>query len=230
MRTASPNNIKADFLAGLMDVESTFTGVSATPLTPTSKNLISEYAFLGASILLEGYISDLFVAYINKANGSFVSYLTGKMQIATTDEYAKRASGFASIDIASHLTLEQIRSVIDHRDWNVTFATSADLKQKAGMWLEDPYKSHFLNLSNNSCAVIEATKAIRNFLAHRSGAAQNSMQIALSNSTLNAGLTRGSNQVHKVGSFLDSRPVAGAQRRIDQYLTEFKTIANQLCP
>jgi hypothetical protein len=230
MRTASPRNIKDDFVSSLQDIENTFQGVSGTALPVTSKNLVSEYAFLGVSILLEGFISDLFVAYINIDNSSFLANLKQQMKIDTSDEYAKRAKSFASVDIASHPILDQIRSILDPRDWNVTFPTLDDLKEKSGKWLSDPYKTYFLGLSPNNFAFIEVTKAIRNYLAHRSGAAHSLMQNALLNPDLTHGLGRAANEVHKVGSFLDSRPVIGGQRRLELYLVELRTIANLLCP
>lgn len=230
MRTLDPNNIKADFLAGLQDIRATFSSVEGASLSPASKNLMAEYTFLGGSILMEGFISDLFVAYINRKDGPFVTYLTKRMRVETTDDHAKRAATFATIDIKSHLNQDQIRTVLDSRDWNFSFPTTADLKAKSGQWLDDPYKAYFLGLSNANCAVLEAIKAVRNFLAHRSGAAKTKMQIALANTDLPPGLGRGQRQIHAVGSYLDSKPTAGSPRRLESYLTEFEAVAAVLCP
>ncbi|WP_343350670.1 hypothetical protein [Pseudomonas sediminis] len=230
MRTAAPGNIKNDFLAGLSDVEAVVNNVSNVSLPISNQNLLAEYTFLGASVLLEGFISDIFVAYINKKSGPFIGSLTNKMDISAADEYAKRATTFAQVDIASHLTLEKIRQILDPKDWNVTFATSADLKAKAGQWLDMPYKNYFTSLSPGHSSLLEATKAIRNYLAHRSGASQKVMQAALADSNLSASFRRGLKEVHKVGSFLDSTPRGGSQTRLEFYLSELKSVANQLCP
>ena len=175
-------------------------------------------------------MSDLFVAYINKKSGPFVTALTGKMKIESDDDYAKRAISLATVDIASHLTLEKIRNVLDPKGWNVTFATSADMKEKAGRWLDAPYKANFTGMSNRHCALLEATKAMRNYLAHRSSASQQTMQSVLVHANLTAGFKRGANQVHKVGSFLDSTPSGKTETRLQFYLSELKAIAGQLCP
>ena len=66
MRTADPQNIKTDFLSGLQDVEDALDAVIASTVSVKSRNIIAEYSFLGAAILWEGFVSDLFVAFINK--------------------------------------------------------------------------------------------------------------------------------------------------------------------
>lgn len=230
MRTANPQNIKADFLSGLQDIEDALTDVVGKGILPKTKLHITEYSFLASSVLLEGFISDLFVACINKKNGPFVNYLVGRMQIESTDDHAKRAIQFATVDIGSHLTLEKIRQVLDPNSWNISFATAGDLKGKANQWLDDPYKKNFNDISNAHGAILEATKSIRNYLAHRSGASQSTMQAALINARLPAGFQRGVNQVHSVGSFLDSTPPGAGQTRLATYFAELKAISNQLCP
>jgi len=230
MRTANPVNIKTDFLAGMTDVESALGKVASVDMPISSKNLISEYSFLSASVLLEGYISDLFVAYINKKSGPFVSNLTSQMNIEAEDDLAKRAISLATVDIASHLTLDKIRGILDPKGWNVTFSTSADMKAKAGTWLDTPYKACFTGISAKHCALLEATKAIRNYLAHRSSKSRETMQDVLQNQDLTACFMRGTKRVNKVGSFLDSTPNGCLANRLQFYIAELKAIAAQLCP
>lgn len=141
-----------------------------------------------------------------------------------------RAIPLTAVDIEPHLTLEKIRQILDPNSWNVTFATAGDLKVKANQWLDDPYKTSFNGISNAHGAVLETTKSIRNYLAHRSGASKITMQTALTNVRLPAGFRRGANQVHSVGSFLDSTPTGAAKTRLATYLLELRAIAAQLCP
>jgi hypothetical protein len=230
MRTANPQNIKADFLSGLKDIEDALADVTGKGILPKTKLHVAEYSFLAASVLLESFISDLFVAYINKKNGPFVAYLVGRMTIEATEEHAKRAIPLASVDIGSHLTLDKIRQVLDPNSWNLTFATAGDLKAKANQWLAAPYKANFNGISNAHGALLETTKSVRNYLAHRSGASLSTMQAALTNARLPVGFRRGANKVHSVGSFLDSTPPGGGQTRLATYLLELNAIAAQLCP
>ncbi|MGC5804181.1 hypothetical protein SNK19_13010 [Ralstonia pseudosolanacearum] len=230
MRTADPQNIKTDFLEGLLDVEHALDAVTASTVALKSRNLIAEYSFLGAAVLLEGFVSDLFVACINKKSGRFVGAMSGLMTMTATDETARRAIAFAEIDISTHLTLEKIRKILDPKGWNVSFTNSADLKAKAGRWLEDPFRARFTGLSQAHSAVFDATKSVRNFLAHRSSGSLETMQLALASQTLPAGFKRAANKVHSVGSFLDSVPPGAAQTRIKSYLQEVRAIAGHLWP
>lgn len=230
MRTANPNNIRDDFLEGLQDIQDALTDTIGKGITQKSRLHMVEYSYMAASILLEGFISDLFVAYINKENTPFVLYLTQKMRIEADDEYAKRAKIFAAVDIGSHLTLEKIRQILDPRDFNVAFSTVGDLKGKANQWLSAPFKSYFNNLSAPHAALLEATKATRNYLAHRSGASQKAMQDALAHTNLTQDFRRGANKVISVGSYLDSTPPSFQQTRLAYYIAELRVIAQQLCP
>lgn len=230
MRTADPQNIKTASLSGLQDVEDALGAVIASTVSVKSRNIIAEYSFLGAAILLEGFVSDLFVAFINKKSSRFVGAMTGLMTMTATDDTAKRAIAFSQIDIATHLTLENIRKILDPKGWNVSFVDSADLKSKAGQWLEDSYCPRFTGLSQAHSAVFDTTKPVRNFLTHRSSASLATMQTALASPNLPAGFKRAANKVHSVGSFLDSVPPGLAQTRIKSYLQEVRAIAGQLCP
>ena len=230
MRTANPQNIKTDFLSGLNDIEDALTDMVGKGVLPKTKLHITEYSFLASSVLLEGFISDLFVACINRKNGPFTNYLVARMQIDSTDEHARRAIQFAAVDIGSHLTLDKIRQVLDPNSWNISFPTAGDLKAKANQWLDDPYKTNFNSISNAHGAILEATKSIRNYLAHRSGASKSTMQAALINTRLPTGFQRGVNQVNSVGSFLGCKPQGAAQTRLATYIAELRAISNQLCP
>ncbi|WP_152606220.1 hypothetical protein [Pseudomonas plecoglossicida] len=230
MRTADPLNIKKDFLAGLLEVQEVFdvVNVPGVGVSQSQKHLVAEYTFLGASILLEGFISDLFVAYINKSPDVFVQALTNSMQLSSEDEFAKRAMPFTSKEIKSHLTLEKIRDILDPNEYNVTFPHESELKRRAGLWLNAKHKGYFNTMPKADYALIDTTKSVRNYLAHRSTAAQKTMQVALANANLPAGFKRKTNNIEKVGYFLCSSH--NAVSRLTFYLNSLKGIAHKLCP
>ncbi|WP_136248828.1 hypothetical protein [Halomonas borealis] len=230
MRTLNPSSIKSDFLSGLQDVEEAYVSMAGAALSTTNSNLMAEYTFLGASVLLEGFISDLFIAYINRDNSAFVNYLTGHMKIDASGLYAKRAKNIASIDITSHLSQDSIRNILDPNGYNVSFGSSDDLKEKAGIWLAQPYQGYIQAITPVNSAVFEAFKALRNFLAHRSASAKRNMQNVLTDHNLPQVLRRGQNRVHSVGYYLDSRPNYRDGHRLENYLAESRIIADVLCP
>ena len=65
MRTQDPTNIRTDFDAAINDVVTAFEAAEAKIEDDAPRKLLAEYAFVAAAALLEGFISDLFVAYIN---------------------------------------------------------------------------------------------------------------------------------------------------------------------
>lgn len=230
MRTVDPQNIKTDFLSGLSDIQATFSAASTSALSEKQKDLIAEYTFLGTAILLEGFIGDLLVAYINNKNKAFVKFLTKKMEITSSDDYSKRAKKISKISISSHLTEKKIRDILDPNNYNIAFSSSAELKKSAGLWLEPPFKSRYTSLTPQHSALLECTKAIRNYLAHRSLASSTQMQASLINPNLNINIKRGANKIHNVGSHLNSQVGNPQQHRLSVYLNEVIAIANHLHP
>jgi len=230
MRTIDPQSIKTDYIPALGDVKTTFNAANASAIPANGKKLISEFSFLSAATLLEGFISDLFVAYINRDDSVFVGYLVGKMSIDASDEHSQRAKNFATISIGQHLSSADIRSVLDSRDYNITFANASEMKAGAGKWLADPYKNYFTAITASQSATLAAAKSIRNFLAHRSAASKSEMQTALIAPDLPAPLRRGLHHIRDVGSFLRSRPEPQTPYRLEQYLQDLQQIALTLCP
>lgn len=230
MRTIDPQNIRTDFVAALADVRKTFDAANGSGIETDGIKLISEFSFLSSVVLLEGFISDLFVAYINRDNSAFVNYLLSKMSIDTADPHGKRAKPFAAISITRHLTEADIRSVLDSRDYNITFSTVTEMKASAGQWLAAPFKDYFAKISAAESATLAAAKAIRNFLAHRSAAARADMRTALLAPDLPEPLRRGQHEILDVGSFLCSRPKPQTPPRIEQFLASLEDLTNALCP
>lgn len=228
MRTSDPTIIRKDYINAVVDVRITYLAVLESGLSNNGKKLVTEYSFLAAAILLEGYISDLFTAYINKDDRRFKEELLKGMNITADEQYAKAAKSFAEVNITKHLTQGEIRQILDPRDFNITFVTVGDMKSAAGRWLQTTYKKRFMALTKPQAAILVSTKDIRNFLAHRSTAARDKMQLSMAESDMPTALKRGNHEIHDVGSFLSS--YQGAKTRIEQYLDHFMGIGTTLCP
>ena len=230
VRTIDPANIKSDFLSGIDDVRQTVNASEASNLALARKNFVYEFAFLSVATLLEGFISDLFVAYINRDPSKFKNQLVSQMIIETTDKYSRKATGFAQIAIAKHLSATEIRSVLDEREFNITFATVDAMKEGAGRWFVEPHRGYFTGLTTAHAAQLVAIKEMRDFLAHRSSASKREMQNALANQNLPLALRRGQHNINNVGSFLRARPTPQANYRIQTYLDSLEALGNTLCP
>lgn len=230
MRTTNPGPIRDDFLKALKDVEDTYAVASGSSMPTASKKLITEYSVLSAAVLWEGYISDLFVAYLNQDSSQFIAHLTPLISMTAEDAVAKRALSLATVKLKNHFTVADLRNVLDSRDYNVTFPSTAKLKEAAGKYLIPAHKSYFTGLAKGQCASIEAWRLVRNFLAHRSQLAKTEMQDALTAASLPAWFKRGKNEVHDVGSFMTSIPPKNTKVRLACLLAEMKTIGKAVCP
>ena len=227
MRTQDPANIRADFDKSLTDVENAFTASEASLPDDRTKKLIAEYLFVAAATLFEGFVSDLFVAYINRNSEKFRAYLIGKINIDTKDEYAKRSMDYIEKTMP-HPTVERIREILDPSGYNVTFKTTDEMKESAGKWLANIDKTKFTSVSTQQCAIIDLVKAVRNFLAHRSQSADDTMQTALIATNLPAALRRGNKKVAEVGVYL--RATKNNQCRLSHFLVELQGLAVKFCP
>jgi hypothetical protein len=183
MRTADPKNTRAVFVNALNDVRTTFTSSEQSNIPDSAKKLVAEYSFLAAAILLEGFLSDLIVAYISSDSERFRSYLQKRMSIQPDDELATQGKVLASISL-SHPSIDQIRSILDPRERNITFETVAEMKASTGKWLSTQDKKRFGQLTKTQSAVLIATKRVRNFLAHRNELSKDIMQQALADPDL----------------------------------------------
>jgi hypothetical protein len=102
------------------------------------------------------------------------------------------------------------------------------MKASAGQWLAPAHRQRFTGASPQQCAVIDFTKAVRNFLAHRSESADTAMQAALIANDLPAELRRNNNQVADVGAYL--RAIQNAQSRFLYFINSVRGIALHFCP
>jgi hypothetical protein len=126
MRTQDPTNIRNDFDASITDIATAFQAAEAGVQDEAAKKLIAEYLFVAAATLFEGFVSDLFVAYINRDSTRFREHLLGKMLLKTDDELAKRSVVHVEKTMP-HLSVDKIRQILDPTGYNVTFATPAAL-------------------------------------------------------------------------------------------------------
>ena len=143
------------------------------------------------------------------------------------DEQAQRAKKMMEMTMP-HLTVDSIRTILDPSGDNITFPTTAKMKELTGKWLVDADRDHFNGLNAEQSAILDVVKKVRNFLAHRSQNADVAMQDKLVAAALAAELRRGQNNVGDVGAYL--RANQQGQPRFRHYLSAVRVIATQLCP
>jgi hypothetical protein len=127
-------------------------------------------------------------------------------------------------------SLDATRVLLNAVDDNVPIRGTKHLVKVARDYLIDKYARRPTNLTRDRQAILDATIAIRNVVAHRSDRAAKQMNERLASGDLPSPLRRGSNRVSasKVGYHLqaatDDRP------RFERYFEELAEIAHTLAP
>lgn len=227
MRTQDPTKIREEFFRELDQIAGAFSATERGLTDDQPRKLIAEYLFVAAAALVEGFISDLFVAYINRDSSAFRQHILGRVSAETTDPVAKRALSDVSMNLP-HLTVDRIREILDPNDYNITFSTTDKMKEAAGTWLASNDKARIVGISVPQARFVDYLKAVRNFLAHGSQASNDSMQAILSNSDLPAELRRGPNGVADIGAYL--RASQSGKQRFVHCIDQIKALVVQLCP
>lgn len=229
MRTQDPATIRPDFEAALDGIDAAFTASETSVPGDPNKKLIAEYLFVAMASLLEGFISDLIIAYINRDATRFKEFFINNLEIKAKDvkdDQAQRAKDLVEMSMP-HLSVDKIRKLLDPSGANIAFPLTASMKETSAKWLVNDDRDRFTGLSQQHAAILDAIKKIRNYLAHRSANAETAMQEMLFAANLPAELKRGQNNVNDVGAYL--RALQGSAR-FHHYVTHVRAIALQLCP
>lgn len=236
MRKQNPADIRSDFEKALDDVTATANEVlgatlanGATFSRKTTK-MTAESSLLTAAILWEGFVSDLMVAYVNGDSSGYAAYAEQQLLKQAQSKYGADIVQSVSVTMTTHIKVVRVRELLDDKGYNVTFKSVRELVDAAQNWLTQADAQKFTALSQGQRATLDAAHALRNFLAHRSKASKERMATALAYGALPAGLGRGTNDIHDVGSFLVSTPVGHQQLRLNLYLDAIKACAATVCP
>jgi hypothetical protein len=228
MRKINAANVRSRFQASILEIEAALVDVRARQATRATQKLLAESSLLSAMVLWESFVSDLVVAYVNNDTSGFEAHVNRKLNAFSSKEFGVNAFASISCTIKTHLNAEEVRSLLDKKGYNVTFADAADLISKASEWLSLQHAARFASLSAADQAFLDACHAVRNWLAHRSRASKKRMTDALQKPTLAAALRYPSSTVHDVGAFLTADPSNNGTSRITLYLQELRAISAKL--
>lgn len=235
MRKVRPQDVKQDFadfvaerLAYFQRVETLLLG---TQHEKRDISTLSATTLHAVYVAFECFLSDLFLAYMNRDFSQYQANLRAKIATSNRDKFGQWAESRINFSTVAHIKIEQIESILNPESFNLTFKSVDVLKQRANEWLADPLRNGITEISEPDARLIDCVHAIRNFIAHQSPNAKSRMNTALagvvqSNACPNLHLGRGRHDVHDIGAFLKSR-MAG-QRRVQRYAMRLATIAATL--
>jgi hypothetical protein len=129
------------------------------------------------------------------------------------------------------MTVDQIAEAIDPTGFNLTFTTSAVMKEKAKSWLAAPYKSKVLAINGEDERLVDTARSIRNWIAHQSTGSSIKMNGMLADiergpGTDNHELGRGVREITNIGAFLKTQ--LNGERRVQAYARRLKEVAANL--
>ena len=221
MRKVSPIAVRDDFrsqLAGL----STFHATGLAAFTSESdQSTLTEHSLLAAAVIWEGFVSDMFIAYINRDATRFKKHLQDSFDIhLNSSSTPKRVfDAFGALTFPKHLKKSDVLSLANSVGNNITFPNFEQLEEKAGIWLVSAHAAKFTGLNSQQKAVVNAVIALRNHIAHRSKRSLDVMNEVLARGALHpTGIQRLANRFHNVGVWLKAVPVGRAEARLTTIL------------
>jgi hypothetical protein len=235
MRKINPADVIDDFKSQLDELSSYFDRVAAaiagTQSEQSDLSLLAEQTFVSAAVAFESFVSDLFVAFINRDSSKLQSEYESRIKESVKSKFAQWHADQLKFSTVKHLSVDQIIEIMDKDGRNISFPTAAKMKAETAAWLLKDYADLFKNLTANDEAVVDCMKAVRDFIAHRSDSAKDRMNDELQkigNVPPNENLGRGLQKVHYIGSFLKAE--FQAKRRVKLYWERLKGIAESLRP
>ena len=195
------------------------------------KNLtiLSELIFLNTYVAFETFISDIFMAYINKSSMSYQNFQEAKIKKLVKEEYGDWYSNRISMSKSLHLKADEVESLIDPKGFNLTFSSTNEMKRIAGGWIAQEHREKIFRLTDDDLKFIDCCREIRNAIAHKSKRSLTSMNDLLRSipdaSTISF-IHRQTNDINVVGVFLKSR--SNGEQRVIKCIHMLKDISSRM--
>ena len=232
MRKQNPNDVVALFRGEITTILADWSALRTalgTTAGPLAKRGTTD-AFTRIAVAFEGFRSDWHIAAINRDSqalqGKLLGYAQGQLKAGAYPELEQRVR----VDLPTHPPLDLIRKLLDPIDRNLSISGFNHWKKRANGELVDPWKSKVHSIHNHDRAVMHATIAIRNVLAHQSVSASTAMNTALVNfGAPDGALRRGPRKIQPsgLGAYLNAQ-TAGGNARVEIYAARLDDLAAAL--
>lgn len=216
MRKISPDDVRDDFRQQLANLATFHNTGFASFASETDQSTLTEHSLLAAAVTWEGFVSDMFIAYINRDATRFKQHLKDSFDThLNTSSTPKRVfEAFGALEFPTHLKKADVLSLANSMGNNITFPNFIQLEERAGTWLVPAHATKFSGLTAQQKAVVNSVIALRNHIAHRSQRSLDAMNEVLALGVLHpTGIKRLGNRFHNVGAWLKSTPVGHHQTR-----------------
>jgi hypothetical protein len=194
----------------------------------SDRSTLAEQTLVNAATAFEGFLSDIFIAFLNRDSSKYQDEIFNRIKLSVREKYGEWHAQRMSFAKVQHVNAADVKDLLDPTGWNITFKSAEVLKTKAGEWLAASVAKRVKALTEHDERVIDTTKAIRDFIAHRSESAKRRMNETLDDvgkGPPNRNLGRGAHQIHKAGSFLKAE--FGGSTRVELFIERLREIAEK---
>jgi len=140
--------------------------VAKHPKRRPLENMLVEQCVLGVTVLWEGFIHDLIVAYIEQKPDDCVRFHKDKVT-QSIKEKNQIFLTWMTISVPAVLSKADIELMVDPKGWNITAESSAALSKLTNQILPGATARKF-SLNEADGKLVDFTISIRNYLSHRS--------------------------------------------------------------
>ena len=235
MRKVDPAGVKTDFNAFVVEREAHFTRIEAllegSAHEKKDLSVLSETMLHSVYVAFEVFLSDLMLAYINRDFSAYQESLKGRINTSVSTKFGVGAAARTTFAVSRHIKIQDLEQLIDPTGWNLTFKDVSELQSKFADWVVPAYGAGVGALSESDKLLIDTTRAIRNFIAHRSEGSKSVMNdklltVSSGDGCPNFSLSRGDHKINDVGAYLKANSVG--QRRLLTFMERLKNIAASL--
>ena len=228
MRKADPEKVLRSLVVRLRELTMLFEEVVEQFQVPRLACTTAELSLLAAVVQWDEFISNLFVALVNRDASRFGVYLDGRVRDYVKKKFGAPTAARVKTALEQHPSMEATEQLLDESGWVPAF--DAQKLQERARECFVPDVARRFQLDEGEEAVITAWRALRNYVAHRSGAARQEMNGALGTDGLPVSFRKlGAKEVRSAGAFLRAPAKAGDAPRLLYYFGAMETLAHRFC-
>lgn len=192
---------------------------------------LAEIVFHKAYVAFEIFVSDLFVGLINRDPWTYQEWKIRREYQRIAEAVSPWIYQRTTITPKSHLRVDEVREVLDPNRYNVTFSSARYMRKRAKQWLSPRNAIGILSLNVSDRDFLNCAVSLRNFVAHESHSAHQTMNnqlVRVAKTGANTEFNRSTHGVNSVGAYL--RSVKLGKSRVVHYIERLDNIAVKMRP
>lgn len=234
MRKVDPNSIIDDFTAQVATATFEWQLIhDALPSSPVSlRRRVAADSFLTLAVAWESFFSDWWVGAINRDASTFMATTEKELRDEALRTFSLQATDLASTLVSKkHLSVGEVRRRLDPQERNIVFHGHEERQQRAKRDLAGANRVKAHAISESDWQSVEAARAIRNLLAHRSKSARDYVDTVLREQHLMPALQwTGQRRLSVAGAmrYLATKRTNDADLRVVTFHMKLADVAEQL--